>query len=182
VALLIKLRTASQLGNGGGVAPATINEIADGLEQAIDELRDVARGIYPTALIAGGIVAALNEVRRRAATPIALDCTGIRRYRPALESAVYYCCLEAIQNATKHGGPSVHISIVLQQEPDQLRFEVSDDGYGFNAGHAGWGTGLQNMHDRIEAVDGALSVASTAGSGAVVSGSVPVPTPVAAQA
>ena len=168
------MRTASQLADEGGVTAETIDEIAEGLETAIDELRDVARGLCPAALTASGIVAALRDVRIRSAVPIALHSIGMRRYQPELESAVYYCCLEAVQNATKHGGPSVHISITLQQDTDRLRFAVSDDGYGFDPRTSGHGTGLQNMHCRIAALDGALSVESTVGSGTVVSGSIPV--------
>ena len=152
IVLLIKLRAASQLAGEGGVTPETIDEIAEGLETAIDELRDVARGIYPGTLTASGIVAALRDVRVRSAVPISLQSIGMRRYQPELESAVYYCCLEAIQNATKHGGPSVRISITLQQDTDRLRFAVSDDGYGFDPRRSGHGTGLQNMYSRIAAL------------------------------
>ena len=64
---------------------------------------------------------------------MSFDGDGVGRYSPEVESAVYYCCLEAIQNATKHGGPDLHISVTLRQDGDQLRFDVEDDGAGFEA-------------------------------------------------
>ena len=87
---------------------------------------------------------------------------------------MYYCCLEAIQNATKHGGPLVHISLALWQDRDELCFEVSDDGRGFDPREVSCGAGLQNIHHRIRALDGAVQVRSAVGGGVVVSGSVPV--------
>jgi signal transduction histidine kinase len=108
--------------------------------------------------------------------PLEIRATGIGRYPAELESAVYYCCLEAIQNATKHGGPGVRVSIALREDADGLSFEVRDDGPGFDASTASRGMGLQNMRDRLGALDGRLSISRAGGNGAIVSGVIPLRT------
>jgi signal transduction histidine kinase len=83
--------------------------------------------------------------------------------------------LEAIQNATKHGGAAVHVSVVLHEDDDNLNFEVTDDGPGFDPSAAHGGTGLQNMRDRAGALDGHVSIVTAIGAGTAVSGSIPLP-------
>ena len=151
-----------------------LDGIGDSVEEAIDELRDVAHGLYPPVLSDRGLVAALASAGRRAAAPLELKADGIGRHPAELESAVYYCCLEAIQNATKHGGPGVQISVALREDADELRFDVADDGPGFDSSGTHEGTGLQNMRDRLGALDGRLSIVTEPGQGTVVSGSVPL--------
>ena len=99
---------------------------------------------HPPLLSDYGLVVALQSIQRRTPRPLIIDTDGTGRYSPGVESAVYYCCLEAIQNATKHGGPDVSITVMLRQNGDQLRFEVKDDGAGFTASSYN-GSGLQNM-------------------------------------
>jgi signal transduction histidine kinase len=123
-----------------------------------------------------GIVAALERTRAQGDLPLELRATGIGRYQAELESAVYYCCLEAIQNATKHGGPGVRISIALREDADGLSFEVRDDGPGFDASTASGGMGLQNMRDRLGALDGQLSITRAGSNGTIVSGAIPLRT------
>ena len=89
-----------------------------------------------------------------------------------LESAIYYCCREAIQNASKHGGPSVRISVFLHDDACSVGFEVSDDGPGFEVSTATGGGGLQHMRDRMLLLGGRLSIVSHAGVGTVVSGAI----------
>ena len=98
----------------------------------------------------------------------------IGRYPPEIESAVYYCCLEALQNATKHAGPAARISARLSANDGELRLEVSDDGPGFDVAAVHTGVGLRNMEDRLGAVHGRLTIVSTPGSGTVISGVVPI--------
>jgi len=122
-----------------------------------------------------GLLHGLEHVSYHAMTPIAIDGSGIGRHPVELESAVYYCCLEAIQNATKHGGAAVHVSVALREDDDKLSFEVTDDGPGFDPSRPHGGTGLQNMRDRVGALDGHVSIVTAIGDGTTVSGSVPLP-------
>ena len=110
------------------------------------------------------------------AGPLSFDADGVGRYSPEVESAVYYSCLEAIQNATKHGGHELHISVTLRQDGDQLQFDVEDDGAGFEAERV-TGTGLQNMEDRLGAVGGRLTVRTAPGHGSGAQGAAPQPAP-----
>jgi signal transduction histidine kinase len=119
-----------------------------------------------------GLVAALAHVARAAAGPVNVASTGVTRHPPELESSIYYCCREAIQNASKHGGPSVHISISLHEDAHSVGFEVTDDGPGFDVASAAAGGGLQHMRDRIGLLGGRLSIDSQAGLGTVVSGAI----------
>jgi signal transduction histidine kinase len=117
--------------------------------------------------------AALGRLREHVAPLQEINAVGVGRYPPEIESAVYYCCLEAIQNATKHGGPDVHISIALAQQEGQLTFRIVDDGPGFAVGGAR-GVGLQNMEDRLGALRGRLTIATSPGRGTTVSGQIPL--------
>jgi signal transduction histidine kinase len=104
--------------------------------------------------------------------PVEITATGMTQLAPELESAVYYCCREAVQNAVKHAGPSVRISITLELDAGQLKFQVADDGAGFDPARSNGGAGLQNMRDRLGALDGTLSIASGPEHGTTVSGSI----------
>jgi signal transduction histidine kinase len=144
------------------------------LESALAELRDLAHGIYPSVLTNEGLAAALSEAAERCAIPARVDCEDTSRHPPELEAAVYFCCLEALQNAAKHAGEGAAAAVRLQARPGELRFEVSDDGVGFEPSINGAGTGLQNMADRIGALGGTVSVASKPGEGTSVVGAIPV--------
>jgi signal transduction histidine kinase len=145
-------------------------EIGDAIEDTIDEVRDVSHGLYPNVLSDHGLVAALQA----AVAPLALESDGIGRHSPQVEAAIYYCCLEAIQNATKHGGPAVSVRVSLHEDAGDLSFRVADDGHGFEPSGPHAGMGLQSMRDRLAAVGGRLSIASSPGQGTVVSGAVPL--------
>src|SRR5207249_3275322 len=106
-------------------------------------------------------------------TTVDTDGVGSGRYSPEIESAVYFCCLEAMQNAMKHAGGVKTIAVVLAQQGD-LRFEVSDDGSGFEKQSVVPGTGLTSMRDRIAAVGGRLDIRTAPGSGTYVGGIVPL--------
>jgi signal transduction histidine kinase len=146
------------------------------VEDTLDEVREVSHGLYPPVLSDWGIVAALERTRVPSGVPLEVRATGVGRYPADLESAVYYCCVEAIQNATKHGGFGVRISIALHEDADELSFEVRDDGPGFDASTAPGGMGLQNMRDRLGALDGRLTIASSGSTGTIVSGAIPLRT------
>jgi signal transduction histidine kinase len=153
-----------------------LDRVGGHVEDALDEVREVSHGLYPPVLSDWGIVAALERTRAPGGVALDLRATGIGRYPAELESAVYYCCLEAIQNATKHGGPGVRISIELREDADGLSFEVRDDGPGFDATTASDGMGLQNMRDRLGALDGRLSITPAGSDGTIVSGVIPLQT------
>ena len=146
--------------------------ITGDVEEALEEIRAVSHGLYPPVLLDLGLVAAMQSVQRRTPVPLSLDTDGVGRYSPEVESAIYYACLEAIQNATKHGGPDPRISVTLRQDGDQVRFDVEDDGAGFEPDRAR-GTGLQNMQDRLGALGGRVTVRTAPGQGTRVSGRVP---------
>jgi signal transduction histidine kinase len=143
------------------------------LAQALAELRDLAHGIYPAALAERGIGAALGETVALAGPSVTLVDEGIGRYPAEVESAVYYCCREALQNAVKHAGATATVSVQLGDDDTDLRFEVRDDGAGFELGDGG-GDGLRNMRDRVAALEGRLEILSGQGQGTRVSGTVPL--------
>ena len=148
-----------------------LSEFGDGLDEAIDELREVACGVHPQVLTDHGLVAALEHVARAGRS----CCRHQHRAHSSpgrLELAILYCCREAIQNASKHGGPPCG-SLSRSPDADGVHFEVSDDGPGFDvAKEAAGGRGLHHMRDRIALLGGRLSIASQAGVGTVVSGSI----------
>ena len=155
-----------------GAIRDSLTMIDANVQDALEEVRAVSHGLYPPLLSASGLVAALRAIQRRTPLPLSLDTHGVGRYSPDVESAVYYSCVEAIQNATKHGGPDLHISVTLRQDGDELRFGVEDDGAGFDTERV-TGTGLQNMQDRLGALGGCLTVRTAPGQGTLVSGRVP---------
>jgi signal transduction histidine kinase len=174
VAVRIDLGLAAELAANDAGIRGRLEKIGQRVEEALDELRNVAHGLYPPVLSDLGLVAALERVKLGGGAPLTLRATDVGRHAPELESAVYYCCLEAIHNATKHGGPAVRITVALREHTDELTFEVADDGPGFDPSEPHAGTGLQNMRDRLGALDGDLSIVTTSGKGTVVSGSVPL--------
>jgi signal transduction histidine kinase len=147
-----------------------LDRIGESLEEAIEEVRDVSHGLYPRLLIEHGLVAALEHT----IAPVPVRHDGIARHSPEIESAVYYCCLEAVQNALKHGGAGVTVRVSLFEDADALRFEVADDGAGVDLSTVREGMGLQNLQDRVGALEGLLSVTSAPGQGTLVAGSVPL--------
>jgi len=173
VSVRIQLSLAAHLPAGDERLPGVLADIGHGLEDAIDELREVAHGIHPQVLTDQGIVPALNHVARATAAPVAIAGTGLGRYPAEMELAIYYCCREAIQNASKHGGPSVSISISLHENAHGVGFEVSDDGPGFDVARTASGGGLHHMRDRIVLLGGRLSIDSRPRVGTVVAGVIP---------
>jgi signal transduction histidine kinase len=144
------------------------------LDELLETLRALARGIYPSLLSERGVVEALKSAGRRAPIAVSVDGRGVGRYREELEVAVYFCCLEALQNAIKHAGRDAVVSIRMRDRNSRLVFDVSDDGVGFDPRAVADRHGIVNMHDRTEAVGGTLAVISEEGSGTRVRGSIPL--------
>jgi signal transduction histidine kinase len=176
VALAVKLRLADQLVEG---SPAKARELLDQLQaetsDALEDLRDLARGIYPPLLADKGLAAALEAQARKVPVPVDVTPNGVGRYPQDIEAAVYFCVLEALQNVAKYADAS-RVEVRLSHEGQRLTFEVRDDGRGFDPSSAGGGIGLQGMADRLEAIGGHLRIDSAPGAGTRISGSVTVPT------
>jgi signal transduction histidine kinase len=157
--------------------PAAVRELTpavkDGVRAALDDLRDLARGIYPPVLADHGLVPALQAQARKVALPVEIDADGIGRYPQDTEAAVYFCTLEALQNITKYASAS-RATVGLSCSAGSLQFTVTDDGTGFDTATTRHGTGLQGMADRLAALGGALHVRSRPGEGTTLSGELPV--------
>jgi signal transduction histidine kinase len=173
VALSVQLRLAAGL---VGKDPAKERELLSSLtaraNEALGDLRDLARGIYPPLLADKGLTASLEAQARKAAVPTTVNADGIGRFSQEVESAVYFCTLEAMNNVAKYAEAS-HARIALAQTDGHVTFTVTDDGRGFDPAETGYGTGLQGMADRLDAIGGTLEIETPPGGGTVVRGRVP---------
>lgn len=177
VALAVKLRMARTFAERDPKRTRTmIGEVRTLTDAALENLRDLTRGIYPQVLAAEGVQAALRSNVGRAAVPISVSGRGVRRFDPAAEIAIYFCCLEAIQNAAKHA-EARSVRVRLERLGSEIVFTVVDDGAGFDPSKAQRGSGLQNMEDRLAVVGGRLEVTSSPGAGTTVIGRVPALAP-----
>jgi signal transduction histidine kinase len=174
VALTVKLRLAEQLAERD---PAGMRELLQTLQvettAALEDLRDLARGIYPPLLADQGLGAALQAQARKSMVPVALEFEEIGRYSQEIESAIYFSCLEALQNVAKYANASL-VTIALTRTDGQLSFSVTDDGVGFDTGSTTQGSGLRGIEDRLDALGGMVRVKSSRGAGTTVGGSVPI--------
>jgi len=174
VALAVKLRLAEQVAERD---PPKVKELLAALQtdtgDALENLRDLARGIYPPLLADKGLVAALESQARKSAVPVTIEADGIGRYPQETEAAVYFSCLEALQNVSKYASAS-RVTISLSGGDGRLRFEVRDDGVGFEPTQGSHGSGLQGIADRLAALDGGIEIRSTPGAGTTVAGVLPV--------
>jgi signal transduction histidine kinase len=176
VALAVSLRLACQVAdNDPEQAKAMLDELGVSLQDAVQELRNLAHGIYPPVLMDRGLAPALEAAAGRAALPTEVHPDDIGRLEQPIEAAVYFCCLEALQNAGKHAGEGARATITLRRESEGLVFEVADTGAGFDMSSAAVkGHGFVNMGDRIGAIGGRLRVDSAPGDGTRISGTVPI--------
>jgi signal transduction histidine kinase len=176
VALTVKLRLARQvLGKDPARVDGMLDELAGETQRALEDLRDLARGIYPPLLADKGLGAALEAQASRSPVPVSVEAAGVGRYAPEVEAAVYFSCLEAMQNIAKYAAATA-ATIQLREVPGRLEFRIHDDGVGFDAAATSYGTGLQGIADRLAALGGALAVASAPGSGTTITGSLPAQT------
>lgn len=173
IAIKLRLEMEAEDGALSGASRERLLALAQSVDAAVEEVREVAHGLYPPLLTESGLPGALRRVHEHAAALTEIDAVGVGRYSPEIESAMYYCCLEAIQNATKHGGRGVRVSVALAEEDGRLTFRVVDDGPGFSSGGVR-GFGLQNMEDRLGALGGRLAISTEPGRGTTISGQVPL--------
>lgn len=151
-----------------------VDELRAEVQVAIDDMRAFAHGIYPPLLASRGLTEAIAAVTRRGGDgSVTFRSVGIDRYPPEVEAAVYFCCLEALQNAAKHA-PGSPVEVALVVDGGWLRFSITDRGPGFGEAVESSGQGRINMADRVGAVGGTLSWYDAPGGGAVVDGSVPI--------
>ena len=174
VALRIRLELAEdQMDQDPLRARALIHALRDDVTDALDDVRSLAKGVYPAVLTDRGLADALRTIALRSPMPVAVSIEGNDRYAEDVEAAAYFCCLEALQNAAKYAADATSVSISLHRNGD-LRFEVRDDGPGFTEEAADSGHGLLNMRDRVAAVGGELDVRTAPGQGTRIVGHVPV--------
>jgi signal transduction histidine kinase len=173
VALRITLGLARQVARS---SPQEADELLAQTEReaqdALEELRDLARGIYPPLLADLGLAAALEAQAQKAALPVTVEAPGLGRYSQEIEAAVYFCVLEALQNAAKYA-QAQQARVTLGHDGGALTFTVGDDGRGFDRVTTPMGTGVQGMSDRLAALGGTIEVVSAPGAGTRVTGRVP---------
>jgi signal transduction histidine kinase len=172
VALAIKLRLAATAADDDP-ARHFLGELQADAAAALENLRDLARGIYPPLLADLGLAAALGAQAGKSALPVTVEADRIGRFGQDAEAAVYFCCLEALQNTAKYAQASA-ARIAVQSQSGTLCFTVSDDGTGYDARHTPLGSGLRNMADRLAALGGHLEVRSAPGQGTTVTGHLPI--------
>jgi signal transduction histidine kinase len=174
VALSVKTRLARDLTpRDPGKAAEMLTQIDAEIQKTLEDLRDIARGIYPPLLVDKGLGVALDAQARRSLVPTTVQAERIGRYPPELEAAVYFSCLEALQNVTKYADAS-SATVTLTQSNGHLTFEVADDGSGFDPEAVRSGTGLQGIADRLSALHGELTILSEPGAGTRVRGRIEV--------
>ena len=152
-------------------AQSALERLEEEAGEALETVRELARGVYPPLLTAQGLAGALRARARTAPVDVRVSADGVGRFPAEVEEAVYFCCTEALQNAARHAqAPTVRIT--LGEERDDLVFVVEDDGRGFDAAGVGGGAGLQGMRDRLDVVGGTLEISSRPGRGTTVKGRV----------
>jgi signal transduction histidine kinase len=172
LALRIQLTLAGeQVGNSQD--RAMLERIDAEVEQAIEELRAVAQRGPPPVLVQDGVATALAQAALTAPLPVAIHADGLGRLREPVETAIYFCCLEGLQNAAKHAGPQASVTIRIDEHDRRVTFTVEDDGVGFDPAAVQRGAGLANIAHRVEAAGGTLEIHPRPGEGTRVTGVLP---------
>jgi signal transduction histidine kinase len=172
----LKLGVLRQQAESATPDPALLDELQEDVRIALRELRDLAHGVFPVELDEGGLAPALRYALVRSGLPYELDCRLERRHRPELETALYFTCLEAVQNIAKHAGPHVTARVVVREQGGTVELEVADNGRGFEQPRSGMpasGSGLQGIADRVGALGGDVRVSSEIDKGTVIRARVP---------
>jgi signal transduction histidine kinase len=181
VALAVNLRLAKDMfADDPETAAEMLDALADDVKGTVQELRDLAHGIYPPLLMDSGLPEALRAAANRSPLDVDVRVGDVGRHPPEVEAAVYFCCLEALQNAAKHA-PDATATVTVELVDGELRFEVRDDGPGFDPAVATRGHGFVNMGDRLGALGGTVEWRSAPGEGAAVVGTLPAGHPSAGE-
>jgi signal transduction histidine kinase len=172
MAIQVKLRLARRRATGEALAEE-LEAVGVDAAEAVDELRNLAHGIYPPVLRDRGLADAIRSVAMTA--PIAIDVTdqGVGRCLAATEAAIYFCACEAIQNTIKHAGSNAHVTVTLGRQRGAIHFAITDEGVGMDVAATSDATGLVGMRDRIGAIGGELEITSSVGLGTSVRGTAP---------
>jgi signal transduction histidine kinase len=177
VGLAIKLElTREQLGASDEAGSDTLQALVAEVVKIIEEIRMIGRGQYPSLLVDRGLPDALRAAALRSVVPVELDVRDVGRYPDEIEAAVYFTCLEALQNTVKHARNATRVWIRLR-ENGGVRFDVRDDGAGFDEATGNRGAGLTNMRDRVAEVGGTLTIHAAPGRGTRITGTVPLERP-----
>jgi len=172
IALLVSLRlTKTLLSRAPDRAGSLLTQQPAAARDAIESLSGLSRGLYPRLLIDEGAEVALRAVTRWGSIPVTLTATGVQRHSTEIEAGLYFGCLEALQNASKHAEATT-IAVDIREEDGTLQFTVTDDGRGFRPGATTGG--MAALTDRVESVGGSLTVRSEPGSGTTVQGTIPL--------
>ena len=172
VAIKVKLGLAEMLlGRDAERAKLTLEQLKGDTDEALETLRDLARGIYPPLLAERGLEVALLSQARKAMVQVTVEAAGVGRYSQDIEAAVYFCALEALQNVQKYANAS-QVVIRVREHDGMVEFEVEDNGVGFDPDGVRLGSGLTNMEDRLDALGGSLRIRSSPEHGTIVSGSL----------
>ncbi len=178
IAMGLRVRLAEDLvSRDPEEAAAVLGALRQDVHAAHEELRDIGHGVYPPVLTQHGLGAALAAAADRCPLPVSLEVAGLGRFAPDAEAAIYFCCVEALQNAAKHAGATATVKVVVQPDNAHLDFLVSDDGQGFDLDGVVGGVGLDNMRDRVGAAGGVVEVRSAVGSGTSIIGRLPAAAP-----
>jgi len=175
VALAVKVGLAkSMMGSDPAATTEILGELSTDVQETLDELRRLAHGIYPPLLADRGLFEALRSAGERSPVNVSVQADGLSRYAQEVEAAVYFCCLEALQNIGKYAGEGVHATVKVWEQQGGLLFEVADDGAGFDVRSGKVGAGFTNMSDRVGAIGGNLRVTSAVGQGTTIAGTIPL--------
>jgi signal transduction histidine kinase len=176
VAFMVQLRVARTLSRRDPArARAMVPKLQSIVDESLDALGDLAQGIHPPVLTTFGLAVALRRQEANPAVHVSVEDDGVERYPIEVEAAVYFACLEALNNAAKHA-PGSNVVIRIGQRDGALDFSVRDDGAGFDPQECRPGSGLGNMVDRVAALGGALDITSAPSRGTMVAGQVPLKT------
>jgi len=175
VALRIELELAAERAEQDNAdEAATLRQFSAEIEKTLEDFRSTTRGIYPAILNDRGIADAVRAAALRSPIPTTVEAESLADYPKEISTAVYFCCLEALQNVAKHARSATAARIVLAERNSVLRFSISDDGPGFRSDHARLGAGMINMRDRLSVVGGELAVHSSPGTGTRIAGRIPL--------
>jgi len=172
VAVAMMLRVLADSAGDPGEVKEMAAQLREGVHAALEDLRSLARGIYPPLLADQGLPLALRAQAARAPLPVLIEADGVGRYRRDIEATAYFCVLEALQNVSKYARAS-QVTVTLACPDGHLEFSVTDDGAGFDPATTPRGTGLQGMEDRLAAAGGTLAIHSAPGQGTIISARLP---------